>query len=85
MMILSTAKSDDSVLASGAGDANLILWRDVTKEEQEAVAQEHEKRILEEQKLSNLMQQGLLLDALVLAIRLDQPSRSLNILKGAHE
>jgi len=75
------AKSDDSVLASGAGDANLILWRDVTKEEQEAVAQEHEKRILEEQKLSNLMQQGLLLDALVLAIRLDQPSRSLNILK----
>lgn len=77
-------KSDDSVLASGAGDANLILWKDATNEEKEAVAQESEKRILEEQKLANLMQQGLLLDALGLAISLDQPSRSLNILKGTY-
>lgn len=84
MNAISTVKSDDSVLASGAGDANLILWKDVTKEEKEAVAQEQEKRILEEQKLANLMQQGLLLDALSLAIGLDQPGRSLNILKGTY-
>jgi len=74
-------KSDGAALASGAGDANLILWKDVTKEEKEAVALEQEKRILEEQQLANLMQQGLLLDALGLAIRLDQPFRSLNIIK----
>lgn len=75
-------KSDDSLLASGAGDSTLILWKDVTKEEREAVAAEKEKRVLEEQQLANLMQQGLLLDALALAVRLDQPFRCLNILKG---
>lgn len=75
-------KSDDSLLVSGAGDSTLILWKDVTKEEREAAIQEKEKRILEEQQLANLMQQGLLLEALGLAIHLDQPYRSLNILKG---
>jgi len=77
-----SVKSDDSVLASGAGDSTLILWKDVTKKEREEQAQENEKRILEEQQLANLMQQGLLLEALGMAIRLDQPYRSLNILKG---
>ena len=69
-------------MASGAGDSTIILWKDVTKQEREEQAQENEKRILEEQQLSNLMQQGLLLEALGLAIKLDQPFRSLNILKG---
>ena len=82
LCINSTVKSDDSILASGAGDSALILWKDVTKEEREAAAAEKEKRILEEQQLANLMQQGLLLDALALAVRLDQPFRCLNILKG---
>ena len=45
-------------------------------------SEEARKRILEEQQLANLMQQGLLLEALGMAIRLDQPYRSLNILKG---
>lgn len=67
---------------SGAGDSTLILWKDVTKEEREAAVQEKEQRILEEQQLANLMQQGLLLEALGLAIHLDQPFRTLNILKG---
>ncbi|KZS02971.1 Transducin beta protein 3 [Daphnia magna] len=74
-------KSDDSLLVSGAGDSALILWKDVTKEEREAAVQEKEKRILEEQQLANLMQKGLLLEALGLAIHLDQPFRTLNILK----
>ncbi len=54
----------------------------MTKEEREAAVQEKEKRILEEQQLANLMQKGLLLEALGLAIHLDQPFRTLNILKG---
>lgn len=69
-------------MASGAGDSTLILWKDVTKEEREAAMKEKEDRILEEQQLANLIQQGLLLQALGLAIRLDQPFRTLNILKG---
>ena len=62
----------------------MIIWKDVTKEERESSAQEKEKRVLEEQQLANLMRQGLLLDALALAIELDQPFRTLNILKGFH-
>jgi len=54
----------------------------VTKEEREAAVQEKDKRILEEQQLANLMHKGLLLEALGLAIHLDQPFRTLNILKG---
>lgn len=81
-LVGNVVKSDDSLLASGAGDSALILWKDVTKEEREAAAAEKEKRILEEQQLANLMQQGLLMEALALAIRLDQPFRCLNILKG---
>ena len=61
----------------------MILWKDVTREERETAAQEKEKRLLEEQQLDNLMHQGLLLDAFALAIRLDQPFRTLKILKGA--
>lgn len=72
------------MLVSGAGDSALILWKDVTKEEREAAVQEKEKRILEEQQLANLMQKGLLLEALGLAIHLDQPFRTLNILKGTY-
>lgn len=75
-------KSDDSLLVSGAGDSTLIIWKDVTKEEREAALKEKESRILEEQQLANLMQKGLLLEALGLAIHLDQPFRTLNILKG---
>lgn len=81
-MLSLEVKSDDSLMVSGAGDSTLILWKDVTKEEREAEIQEKEKRLLEEQQLANLMQQGLLLEALGLAIHLDQPFRSLNILKG---
>ena len=74
-------KGDDSALVSGAGDATLIVWRDVTKEEREAEIKKKEKQLLEEQQLANLMRQGLLLDALSLAVELDQPFRTLNILK----
>lgn len=77
-----TVKSDETMLASGAGDSSLILWKDVTREDRESAAQEKEKRIQEEQQLANLMKQGQLLDALALTIKLDQPFRSLNILKG---
>lgn len=75
-------KSDESLIASGAGDSSLILWRDITKEDRENAAKEKEKKIQEEQLLANLMKHGQLLDALALAIRLDQPFRTLNILKG---
>jgi U3 small nucleolar RNA-associated protein 13 len=81
-ILIFTVKTDDSLLVSGAGDSTLILWKDVTTEEKEAANQEKEKRILEEQQLANLIQKGLLLEALRLAIHLDQPFRTLNILKG---
>lgn len=81
-ILVRLVKSDDSLLVSGAGDSTLIIWKDVTKEEREAALKEKESRILEEQQLANLMQQGLLLEALGLAIHLDQPFRTLNIIKG---
>lgn len=70
------------MLVSAAGDSVVILWQDCTKADREAALKKSEEQLQQEQQLANLLQQGKLLEALVVAVRLDQPFRTLNILKG---
>ena len=69
-------------VATGSGDSNITIWRDTTEEKTIKKAEEEEKRIEDEQLLSNLLLKGKYKKALGLAIRLDQPFRALSIIKG---
>jgi len=66
---------------SGAADATINFWRDVTEEEKEAAIEKREKILLEEQKLLNLMLNKNWSKALKLAINLEHPQRTLSIIK----
>ncbi|XP_065580122.1 transducin beta-like protein 3 [Artemia franciscana] len=68
-------------VATGSGDSNITIWRDTTEEKTIKKAEEEEKRIEDEQLLSNLLLKGKYKKALGLAIRLDQPFRALSIIK----
>ncbi len=46
---------DDGRLVSGAGDATLVVWRDVTQEERKEKIEEQQRRLVDEQQLANLV------------------------------
>ncbi|KAL4239924.1 Transducin (beta)-like 3 [Mactra antiquata] len=75
------AVGDDDEMISGGADSNLITWKDVTEIEQVEAKEKQEEFILQEQTLSNLIQQKKYLKAIGLAITLEQPFRLLSILK----
>ncbi|XP_045215018.2 transducin beta-like protein 3 [Mercenaria mercenaria] len=77
---MAIGEAEDSFITGGA-DSNLIIWKDVTETEQNEVRQKQEQFILQDQELSNLIQQKKYLKAIGLAITLEQPFRLLNILK----
>ncbi|XP_076309508.1 LOW QUALITY PROTEIN: transducin beta-like protein 3 [Tachypleus tridentatus] len=76
-----TASSSEAFIATGGADSNLILWKDVTEQDKEEVRKKEENLILQEQKLTNFIQQKKWTKALRLAITLEQPFRALNIVK----
>ncbi|XP_022240688.1 transducin beta-like protein 3 isoform X2 [Limulus polyphemus] len=76
-----TASSNEAFIATGGADSNIILWKDVTEQDKEEARKKEESLILQEQKLTNLIQQKKWTKALSLAITLEQPFRALNIVK----
>ncbi|OQR79259.1 transducin beta protein 3-like [Tropilaelaps mercedesae] len=76
------ASDDEITFVSGAADSTINVWKDVTEQEREAALKKREKLLLEEQTLLNLMQQRQWSKALKLALNLEHPQRTLNIIKA---
>lgn len=73
--------NDESVLVSGSADACIIVWQDVTAEEKELEMSKMESLMEQEQSLSNFLRSKKWRKALKLTILLDQPFRTLNVIK----
>ncbi|KAL1130515.1 hypothetical protein AAG570_011761 [Ranatra chinensis] len=73
---------DESHFVTGSCDSKVIVWQDATEETRlEKAAAAHE-RILQEQRLANLLQSNDLLSALKLALTLDRPATVFKIIQG---
>ncbi|XP_033745921.1 transducin beta-like protein 3 [Pecten maximus] len=77
---LCSNKQENQIITGGA-DSTVIVWKDVTQEEKDGEREKQEEFILQEQTLSNLIQQKKFLKAIMLAIKLEQPFRVLKIMK----
>lgn len=75
-------KNDESGLITGGSDSSMIKWKDVTEDKKLERLKELEEETLAQQKLSNYLQNGQLLKALKLALRLDRPLQVLKIIQG---
>ncbi|XP_058815943.1 transducin beta-like protein 3 [Topomyia yanbarensis] len=71
---------DESVIYSGGTDSQLIKWKDVTKEKIEREQTKRNEMLLQEQELSNLVNDKKLLKALRLSLNLDRPLMTLKII-----
>nr|KAG5697877.1 hypothetical protein BaRGS_017134 [Batillaria attramentaria] len=76
-----TVHPSEQFILSGAADSTFITWKDVTDEEIKLAKETQEKLVLQEQQLSNYIQEKKFLKAIGLAISLEQPFRVLTILK----
>ena len=78
--VWSVVTHDDQIVAGG-DQGRLLVWRDNT-EQQEAISQEEQDRIVvQHQKLSNLIHEKNWAEAIKLALRLSQPLTALRIIK----
>uniref|UniRef100_A0A0B6ZLZ2 U3 small nucleolar RNA-associated protein 13 C-terminal domain-containing protein n=1 Tax=Arion vulgaris TaxID=1028688 RepID=A0A0B6ZLZ2_9EUPU len=77
---ISSTKKEDFVL-SGGTDSTLVMWKDVTEQEEMKKQEELQKKVLQEQVLSNLIADKKYLRAIGLAISLNKPFQALAILK----
>lgn len=75
-------KRDESGIVTGGGDSYLVKWKDVTEEMRQKKIKEDEERILQEQQLSNYLQNQDYLKALTLALQLEKPLQVLKILQN---
>ena len=67
-------------LFSGGADSKIAVWRDTTKEREDAVRDAEEKNILMEQRLSNHLRHKQYEQALELALELEKPYQVLKVL-----
>ena len=67
-------------LFSGGADSKIAVWRDTTKEREDAVRDAEEKNILMEQRLSNHLRHKQYEQALELALELEKPNQVLKVL-----
>ncbi|KAI9289951.1 WD40-repeat-containing domain protein [Umbelopsis sp. AD052] len=74
-----TVRNDEQMFVTGGADSVINFWEDVTSEEQEKEAKEKEELILREQDLQNYLLKKDYLNAILLAMSLDQPFRLLNL------
>lgn len=65
---------------TGGSDSLLIKWKDVTEIKKMEIVQKRQDEILQEQELSNLLNQKKMLKALRLALNLDKPYMTLRII-----
>ena len=69
-----------TALFSGGADSKIAVWRDATKERQEAVREAEEQNIVMEQQLSNHLRHKNYEQALNIAQELDKPNQVLRVL-----
>jgi hypothetical protein len=82
--VWSIASSEDgNWLASGGADSLICLWKDVTEKVVAEKQEARDRQILQEQELSNYLQQRDFVQAVGVAINLDQPFRVYTILSGS--
>ena len=75
-----TGSLDDQWLVSGGADSLICQWKDVTAEVEAQEVEAQEELVLREQELSNLLLKKDYVNAVGLAISLNQPFRVLTIL-----
>eukprot|EP00731_Ephydatia_muelleri_P022653 Em0015g236a len=75
-----TGSLDDQWLLSGGADSLICQWKDVTAEVEAQEVEAQEELVLREQELSNLLLKKDYVNAVGLAISLNQPFRVLTIL-----
>ncbi|XP_035229762.1 transducin beta-like protein 3 isoform X2 [Stegodyphus dumicola] len=73
--------SSEQYLVSGGADSNIVIWQDVTGAVKEKSIAEKEQFILQEQQLSNLILEEKWVKALGLAISLNKPYQTYNIIQ----
>ncbi|XP_055548480.1 transducin beta-like protein 3 [Wyeomyia smithii] len=71
---------DESEFYSGGSDSQLIKWKDVTDEKREKEQTQRNEILLQEQELSNLVNDKKMLKALRLSLNLDRPLMTLKII-----
>lgn len=68
-----------TALFSGGADSKLVVWRDTTKERDDAVREAEEQHIMMEQQLTNHLRRRNFEEALTLALELDKPTQVLRV------
>jgi len=84
LISVNLVKRDETTLVTGVGDSKFVFWSDTTVEKQEKARIDAEKRLVEDQNLSNLMHQKLYDRALALALRLERPNTVLKIVQSKY-
>ncbi|KAG8182795.1 hypothetical protein JTE90_009108 [Oedothorax gibbosus] len=75
------ASTNEDFLVSGGADSNIIVWQDTTQIIKEKSLEEKDEYLLQEQELFNLVHNKKWTKALALAISLDKPFQSYNIIQ----
>ena len=70
-----------TALFSGGADSKIAVWRDTTKERDDAVREVEEQNIMMEQQLSNHLRRKNYEQALDVALELDKPNQVLRVRK----
>uniref|UniRef100_A0A8W4F732 Transducin beta-like protein 3 n=1 Tax=Sus scrofa TaxID=9823 RepID=A0A8W4F732_PIG len=78
---LHCSRLDDRALTA-ASDSRVILWKDVTEEEQAEEEARREEEVVRQQELDNLLHEKRYLRALGLAISLDRPHTVLTVIQA---
>ncbi|CAB4012315.1 Transducin beta 3 [Paramuricea clavata] len=73
--------NSQEIMLTGGVDSVLNIWKDVTEEEEETARMAVEDQLMKEQELSNLLQRKQFTKAISLALTLEQPLRTLNVIK----
>ena len=73
--------SNDLFIVSGGADASIVIWKDVTAENRMKKFEEQNEAISQMQTMENLLLDGNYLEAIKLAVRLNQPFKLLSILE----
>ena len=68
-----------NTLFSGGADSKIAVWRDTTREQDDAAREAEETNILMEQKLSNHLRNKQYEEALEIALKLEKPNQVLRV------
>ncbi|CAF4204049.1 unnamed protein product, partial [Adineta steineri] len=75
------ASTDENLLVTCASDSSVTIWRDSTEEDRQNKREKVEEVLLMEQEVSNLIMNKKYHEALKIALNLNQPYRTLTIIK----